>query len=344
MGKKIKIPICRMPMETVMSKGLVSILAYHSVGDGLIYLQLAEFFKRNGYDVTLYSDLMCHLQEWVPTHRVKPLPKPDEVPAIAASVDLLIADYLSRSLKGLGPNQLRQLGKTCLLVSAVQIPDDYLLQTLSTEKTRCGVTLHAGCFIEQPKSALTTVDWIRFYAEKRLSLDVPKRATVEFCVPDGLEFRSHPERVVIAPESPDSRKNWYPNQFIELAVLLKKNGYEPVFAVAPSDRERWVERLADRFELTETPTLHELACCLYESGAVIANDSGCGHVASFLGVPVLTLFRRPVRHFKWRPGWGPSQVVGPILCFRFRRKRYWQCFLSPARALKAFNELMNSLG
>ena len=76
-----------------------------------------------------------------------------------------------------------------------------------------------------------------------------------------------------------------------------------------------------------------LTAFIYESGALIANDSGNSHLASFLGVPVVTIYRKDNRHFHWRPDWGPCQVVAPWLTI------HWRPFIRISTILAALETL-----
>ena len=72
---------------------------------------------------------------------------------------------------------------------------------------------------------------------------------------------------------------------------------------------------------------------------MIGNDSGVGHLASALGVPVLTLFRKRRDGFCWRPGWGRNVVVRPVVSVGAFRNS-WKRFLSVQRVKRAFDQLV----
>ena len=90
--------------------------------------------------------------------------------------------------------------------------------------------------------------------------------------------------------------------------------------------------------------LDELAAFLYESGYLIGNDSGLGHLASALGIPTLTFCRRKTWANMWAPSFHKNIVLTPyswipnISGFRLRDKQ-WKRFISVGRAIRAFNKL-----
>ena len=73
----------------------------------------------------------------------------------------------------------------------------------------------------------------------------------------------------------------------------------------------------------------------YESGAVIANDSGNGHLASFLGVPVVTIYRKRNPKFHWRPDWASATVVCPRLTLPGFRGDIWKPFVGVSDVIAA---------
>ena len=93
-------------------------------------------------------------------------------------------------------------------------------------------------------------------------------------------------------------------------------------------------------------SLKEVAAFLYESGYLIGNDSGLGHLASNLNIPTLTISGNPKRVRLWRPDWALNHVVTipfPLPNFKGIRMRvrenFWQHFIPVARTLKAFRKL-----
>lgn len=141
--------------------------------------------------------------------------------------------------------------------------------------------------------------------------------------PDGLHHRLHQNRVVLHPMSSDSKKNWLPKRFRALSKKLKKLGYEPIFCVSPEEKSFWPE--AKSFD-----SISSLAAFIYESGYLIGNDSGLGHLASLLQIPTLSIFARKSYSRLWRPGWGHVEVVTPPipLIGAPMKQRYWKNILT----------------
>ncbi|MFP3244975.1 MAG: glycosyltransferase family 9 protein, partial [Paraburkholderia sp.] len=83
------------------------------------------------------------------------------------------------------------------------------------------------------------------------------------------------------------------------------------------------------------------AAWLYESGWFIGNDSGVGHLASALGIPTLTLFRRRRVAQRWRPGFTVGDIVLPSwwVPTAALKERWWRESIGVGRVLKAFRAL-----
>lgn len=92
--------------------------------------------------------------------------------------------------------------------------------------------------------------------------------------------------------------------------------------------------------MPEFESVKSFAEYIYESAFLIANDSGSGHLASALGIPVLTIVTSPRKSmFRWRPGWGINKVIAPWFTFSLSGKRYWKQFLPVNRVYKTFIQL-----
>ena len=161
---------------------------------------------------------------------------------------------------------------------------------------------------------------------------------------DRKTFRAREKRVVIHPTSNDPKRNWKKERFLSLASKLKERGYTPSFCVSPSERKEW-EGIKG-VELPSFPSLKEVALYLHESGFLIGNDSGLGHLASNLGIPTLTISGNPKRVRLWRPDWAVGVVKTlPLPLPNFKginlrlRENVWQRFITVNGAYKAFEEL-----
>lgn len=156
--------------------------------------------------------------------------------------------------------------------------------------------------------------------------------------PSSLTARKHPRRVLIHPTSREPAKNWLPSQFLKLASQLNKRGFDPHFCVTPAERSEW---LVD-FPAPELPTLADFAAYVYESYALIGNDSLAGHLASNLNLPTLTIANDPERMRLWRPGWKKGVLVLPPQWLPWKPNR-WQRTIPVRTVLRAFDKKLLSL-
>jgi heptosyltransferase-3 len=136
-----------------------------------------------------------------------------------------------------------------------------------------------------------------------------------FRPPPELVHRRHLKRVVIHSSSSHPSKNWPEKKFHRVAEWLSFQGFEPFF-------------------LPLFPTLEEMISAIYESGYFIGNDSGPGHIASYLQIPNLIIGKDERQMRLWRPGWGFGEIITPPRWipnwkgFRLREKE-WTRFISP---------------
>jgi ADP-heptose:LPS heptosyltransferase len=179
---------------------------------------------------------------------------------------------------------------------------------------------------------------LQYLREKMHLREVAK--TPPLTPPAGLTHRRFRQRVVVCPDSAGpEQKNWTPKSFIRLCEALAARGYTPEIVVAPKNHARWANMRGNRYATPCFPDIGKLCAYLYESGVVVANDSGNGHLASFLDVPVVTIYRKKNPNFHWRPDWGRGIVVCPTLTLPWISGPLWKPFVSMAKILSAVGEL-----
>jgi ADP-heptose:LPS heptosyltransferase len=139
---------------------------------------------------------------------------------------------------------------------------------------------------------------------------------------EGLIHRRHKNRVAMHTSSGSEDRNWPIEKFNQFADWARIQGLDP----AP----------LPRFE-----SLEELCAFLYESGYFLGNDSGPGHVASCLKIPLLTIGKTEKLMRLWRPGWGGEFIAPPKWIPNFKglrlNKRYWKSLISAKAVIRKFD-------
>ncbi len=161
---------------------------------------------------------------------------------------------------------------------------------------------------------------------RNLSLALTKWFGISSCEnglspPPGLLHKKYPKRVAIHPGSSDPYRNWPLNRYKKVAAFLEQKGYDPVFC----------DKLS---------SLEELASFIYESSFFIGNDSGPGHLASYLQIPSLIIGTSHSHLLLWRPGWLPARVITPprwVSYFKWTQKR-WKSFIPTRIIINAIND------
>jgi ADP-heptose:LPS heptosyltransferase len=120
------------------------------------------------------------------------------------------------------------------------------------------------------------------------------------------------QAVLIHPGSGGREKCWPLEQFAALAGRLLEQGRCVRVLLGEVERERMGAGELGCFpsaaEIRRPPTCVELAEELLGGSALVCNDSGPGHLAGVLGVPVLSLFG-PTDPRLWRPMGPRGQVL-----------------------------------
>lgn len=320
----------------------IGLVSFDSLGDSLIYLMIAENLRLNGFDVSLYGNVSYQLRSWVPQLRILPLPLRNELITELEQYDLAIVSPPQYLRNDLSQEKLEEYKRRWVLICQ-RAPDCWkydhsgrLQKSLSADVyqklgalPRCGGAIRYRRFEKE-----SVVDIALHYMREKMKLERIERH-VRLTVPSHLEHRRYRQRIVVSPDSAwPEKKDWSPHRFFRLCRLLKREGYDPVIVVSPANHAYWTDFVHGELDTPFFSNIDELAAYIYESGALIANDSGNGHLASFLGVPVVTIYRKRNPYFHWRPDWGKGTVVTPKITIPWRGRTIWRPFINPMSVLR----------
>ena len=106
------------------------------------------------------------------------------------------------------------------------------------------------------------------------------------------------EYIILHPGSGSKKKNPPLELYKNLYLLLKKEGFSPLFVVGEAEKDL-VEQLKE-FRTFEVKDLLIFAKLLKGAKGFIGNDSGFSHLAGYLGIPTVVLFG-PTDPMVWKP-------------------------------------------
>lgn len=321
----------------------IGLVSYSSLGDGLIYLLIAENLQLNGFKVTYFGDIGYQLRHWIPQLEFAPYPAPDLFDKELTRFDLVVMSppqFYRNHMDAFSTDVMR---KKWLLI-CLKAPEDWRFDLSDSKHDELSPSIFAalkgvfdsgGPIQYRDYGDESVVDIAVDYLQRRMHLRQVSRHVL-LTPPNGLQHRRYRNRIVVSPDSAwPQKKDWPPGSYIRLCRALKAHGYKPVIVVAPANHARWSQMASNAFSTPLFPDIGQLAAFVYESGAVIANDSGNGHLASFLGVPVVTIYRKRNPRFHWRPDWGPGVVVCPRLTLPGPGGPVWKPFVLVRDVLKA---------
>jgi hypothetical protein len=324
----------------------IGFVPYNALGDSLIGLVIAENLVRNGYEVTVYGDFIDTMKDWLPQFTIHPEPTENNLQQLLNQHDLLISDVYSPLLVNLPRQQHIEATKKIVTYSTYALNPDFThnvsLSHLSREKLSAfpglsSISTASGRLMKGKKSPIAIADSTMLRCEKQMGL---KNCTkwIELNVPAGLEYRKHKERVAIFPTTGPSKE--YPAfRFMRLADKLLANNFTPVFIVTPPQLDEW-SKILSAYTVISFNSMGELANYLYESSVVVSNDSGGGHLASFLNIPNVVITRR-TGHFSYRPSFRMGKILRPVFYFKWLGKRIWTPFVGVNRI---YNHIVEEAG
>lgn len=331
-----------------MDKLKIALVPLQRLGDGVISLVLANNLHNNQFAVTMFHGFMHDLDPWF-DFNIKNYPDHEHLETILDDYDAVLMDMCIPYVLSKNDDIQRALSKQYVFYAVGRLEDKFvhdhtqrLIARLGEQAQPIFAHLARGCRTIKYERQDSMVDNMSHYCARTLQLEhVSRDSGIQ--IPQSLQYRKYTQRVVISPTSSLEKKNWGANKFLLLARLLRKQGYHPVFSVSVAERKHWHSIINEEFELPRFDTIKDYAEYLYESLGFIGNDSGGGHVASLMGVPVLTIVTSSRKlNFKWRPGWGNNAVVAPAFTFKFLGKRYWRPFLSVQKVFNKFHQLLQA--
>lgn len=287
----------------------IGVVCANGVGDGLLSMIVTNNLTLSGHEVTTFSSHLCQLKRWFPGKKIEPFPIQEGFDSIFSKFDrIIVADH-----------------------AIVKSHHDFGNKLLILKESD----------FDRKK---TMVENLALTCRHRLNLPYCLKSN-GIVVPEELTWKKHPKRVIIHPMSTSITKNWLPEKFYFLCERLLKNGYQPAFCMSPAEQQRWSKIIqGTKFLLPHFPTLDNLATYVYESGLMIGNDSGIGHIASCLNIPTISLFARKSYSKLWRPGWGSGSVLTPpkLLPGVRLKHKYWKHLLTVERTWRHFKKMTES--
>jgi len=287
------------------------IFSCKGLGDGLINLVLGYNLFLNDYKVTLYHDNhLDDLQSWFSYITILPFPVDGLASQIYEENDLVFIAY--------------------------DKSNPFLMALIQDGKTTCP----SKTYVLNP-SVTTKIGSQPYYGDTKFNPGIPMvENMVNFCShilklnkvtifngfspPSLLQNRRYINRLIIHPTS--------------------ANEFEPVLVMTDKEIQQLKNDTKALSYVKTFSNLDELASFVFESGYMIGNDSGIGHLASMLGLPSITICRNPRVFDLWRPGWQknigiyPSKKIPNISGFRIR-DQLWKRLIGPKKVLKRFLDL-----
>jgi len=309
------------------------VFCHNGLGDGVNCLVLSNHLHLNGWRVDTYQNTIGSMQNWFPHLEVQSYPKMENLPRILSAYDWYFVVH----------NDMDEFVKTLITEGKRRFPEKIKVLYFYPSRNIINEPYYSDCLTD-PKASIA--ENLRRLCEKILHL--PKLTQSNgFIPPADLVYRKHPMRIVVHPTSARVTRSWPKENFVKLALHLEEKGFQLSFIPGGArERKEWEDVLAYGFEVPVFSNLDLLARYIYESGYLIGNDSGPGHLASAMGIPTLTFCRRKALANMWAPSFHHGVVITPsswipnIRGFRLR-DRHWKKFITVGMARRAFERLVH---
>lgn len=307
----------------------VTVVPPKALGDVTLYLHLAWQFRQAGARVRFISSVLFPAREFFSWLQVEPLQNLD-LRQLAGESDLVIAyfNYLAKeteererclSLSNIAYVTAKRLPRNIPLEGRDVVVGDRCFKSASTP------------FCRQSQAGLSMREWVDHYVSKVYGIPVGDSVNM---VCASLR-REAGNRVLIFPTSPHSKKNYSFGGFRRIARRLRERGWRVEFIGLPREEDE-LKAFFDGFPVFSFVDIRGLMAHMAGAAAVIANDSGGGHLGSMMGLRTFTIARRH-ESFVWRPGFtSKGMVLAPRFRFKWFHGDYiWRPFVPIGRIVGA---------
>ncbi|MBM3191542.1 MAG: glycosyltransferase family 9 protein [Chlamydiae bacterium] len=309
----------------------VAVIPSIGIGDGLIMMVVSHRLYCQDYKVTTFSKPLLELKTYFRGHDFQLRPSQELIEDTFSSYDLIILQNDNSSFaKGL--IALHQEGK----LKALSVFYPSYEEGKHAPLTPLDRVFHENhCMVDNTARAISSLLGLNHFSKNN-----------GLFIGENFQHRRFKNRVLLHPTSLDEKRNWPLHKYLHVATLLEQRGFHPVFIVAPHERDSLAPLVQERFEMPLFPTLDTLAAYAFESGYLIGNDSGIGHLCSNLQIPTLILSNRKKYMKLWRPGWYRGDIVTPAAWIpNFKgsrwRERKWKQWISTRKVLQKFHKLLD---
>lgn len=330
-----------MTMRTIPS---LCILAANGFGDAMVQMVLAYNLSKAGYAVTFFSDIASELSDLVTEYTIKPFPKKEKLLSELNSFDISLYDSSGKYVQTMS----KQVENWCINNAIC-----YRMSDAKPKHTSITIaSLKKRLPIEHQKKA---TQLIKFNAALRTKYSLFYRPPVvqqlvsflqntiqlkQVSDHNGLivgETSIHPKRIIIHPSSSSLSKNWPVEKYLGLIKLLQQKGFDPVITVAMNERAQWLTATKGIVDVPLFANLKELAEFYVSAQYFIGGDSGNAHLAAYLGLNTIQIFKGRKKQPAWRAAWGDNNVIIADFPF-FLSKRKWQKGISINKVFCVFKK------
>ena len=297
-----------------------AVISREGLGDGLLMMIVAHHLKNFGYDVTFFHKRLHELKKFFKGYEFLKISNKD-IFKIFEKFDLIIIEHYTNEI-------IKKLIK-----NRENFKKLYVIYPTCSKKLQ--KRLNSQDFFCNRKK--TMAENLIFFLENILGKKNLKKTNGIF-FPNHLRHRFFKKRIIIAPTSNDSKKNWRKKRFLKVYKLLKNKNFDPIISLGPHEKHLFENENVKTITFKD---FEKFAFFIFESFFLIGNDSGPAHLASSLNIPSIVIASNKRAMRLWKPDFLESKLILPPFFlpnpkgFRLKDK-YFGYFISTKRVIKTF--------
>lgn len=281
----------------------IAIISYDKLGGSIAYLLFAENLRINHYDVTLFSDSIIDLENYLNT-KIKKFSQFN-----FKDYDIIISDYVSPLFKNANALKYELIARKCFIIGMKNIPEKIIklnkelsIHVLKKFNTCNFIKRIPGNIVLDNKES-TINNTIESFS-KRIGLN----NTTPQVYASYLGDENVNNKIAIFPFASSLERTWKLENYISLSNYLIELGYEIDFIIEKKNNCK-LTYYNKQLHILSFSSLLELSVYLKKTIAIISTDTGASHLGTILKVPTYTIIMDIKNSNHWLPGGKKSKFV-----------------------------------
>ena len=300
------------------------------LGDGLVALTLSYNLYLNNYQATTYHNTLIDLKQWFPHFVIKPFQNIMR----AENIEEYLNSYTKIFFFHDDESPILPILKKINQANANKV---YMLKPNYAIKKKTSSFIYDSFF----KSNITIPENIAFFCKKILRFS-------KTSISNGIKYPSsspnNKDRFILHITASKKSREFPLRKYLKIIKFLQLKKFKPIIVMTNAEKKRF-DFTSPSLPIKTFNNLNDLSHYIYNSGYMIGNDSGIGHLSASLNLKCIIFFRSYRACFFCKPAWSiietiyPNKFIPNFHKLRIRDK-YWKSFIRTKAIIKKIKKII----